>query len=201
MSAPTSPGAAPEIVPEPSGMRTRRHTPPGLLAAPRARRLVRDLALLVGIFVVGYAIAFLWLAPAAMFAKDHAVPRVLELQLQEAERRLAQLKLRAHVQSERPHPTMVRGAVVSQDPPPSVILPEGRTVQLETSAGIAQTPVPDVLGLAAQQAIKVIQAAGLTAQIADSVGGSGEAGVVTATRPVAGVVREPGGTVGLVVTR
>jgi beta-lactam-binding protein with PASTA domain len=185
-------------------MRLRRHAEPGVLSTVKGRRVVRDVALLLGVFIIGYGVAYLWLAPKQVFAGDHSTPRVLELPLADAQQRLAQLKLRPRVVDEHPHGTIPRGSVVWQDPPAGTIVPEGTTVQLTLSTVPAMTPVPDVAGLAASQATKVLEAAGFTVAAVDSVATSPAAptpGVVVATRPAAGATREPGAVIGLVVTR
>ncbi len=185
-------------------MRTRRHTEPGFFSTVRGRRLVRDVALLLGVFIVGYGVAYLWLAPKRLFSADHAVPRVLELSQKDATAKLEALHLRTQTTGDRPHPTLPRGAVISQDPAPGTIAPEGSVIQLTVSSGPPQTPVPDVTGFAASQATRVLQAAGFKVGAVDSVDpapGVNETGVVMATRPGAGAAREPGAAIALVVTR
>jgi serine/threonine-protein kinase len=184
-------------------MRLRRHTEPGFTQSPRGRRLVRDFALLLGVFIVGYGLAYLWLAPKRLFGADHAVPRLLELSQRDAEARLARLKLTAEVTGERQHVRIGRGNVVWQDPAPGTILPEGAAVRLTLSAGIAQQPVPDVAGLAAPQALRVLQAAGFRVETDSAPAGVDPvpSGIVIATRPGAGTARAIGSSVGMVVTR
>jgi serine/threonine-protein kinase len=80
------------------------------------------------------------------------------------------------------------------------MLPKGSVVQLTTSSGPASVAIPDVVGLEEQDARKVIEAAGLQAGDADSVPASDERGVVIATRPSAGVARDRGTPVVLVVS-
>jgi serine/threonine-protein kinase len=183
-------------------MRLRRHTGTGFFETPRGQRLVRDLALLVGVFVVGYGLAYIWLAPKRLFAGAHAVPRVLELPQDEARARLTKLTLQAEVAGERQHPHIPRGSVVWQDPAPGTIVPEGHPVQLTLSAGAPQQAVPDVAGLAASQALRVLQAAGFRVEADSSPAGTdAPVGVVVATRPGAGTTRELGTTVAMVVSR
>jgi serine/threonine-protein kinase len=185
-------------------VRTRRHTEPGFFSTVRGRRLIRDIALLLGVFIVGYGLAYLWLAPKRLFIADHAVPRVLELSQKDATEKLEALDLRVQTTGDRPHPSLARGTVIAQDPAPGTIAPEGAIVHLTVSSGPPQTPVPDVTGFAAPQATRVLQAAGFKIGGADSVDpppGTTESGVVMATRPGAGAAREPGAPIQLVVTR
>ena len=164
-------------------------------------RLIRDVALVAAAGFVAYGVAILWTAPSPIFSSDHAVPRVLELNLQDAERRITALGFRARFAGTEQHPGMAAGRVVGQDPPPGVILPPGSAVQLTASGGRLPVLVPDVIGFAATQATRVLDAAGLAAATVDSVTeGSDAPGVVIATRPAAGTPEDAGTTVGLVVS-
>lgn len=163
--------------------------------------LARDAALIAAAGFVAAGVAFLWTAPAPLFSSDHAVPRVLELRLQDAQRKVTELGFRARFAGSEQHPTVPAGFVVGQDPPPGVILSPGSVVELTTSAGRAPVVVPDVVGFATPQALRVLEAAGLAAATVDSVGEGADApGVVIATRPPAGGTEDPGTTIGLVVS-
>ena len=106
---------------------------------------------------------------------------------------LANAGFRSRVDGERPSPTVPRGGVVWQDPPPGMVVPPNAVVQLVPSAGPAPVTVPDVVGLALPYAEKVVVAAGIRVGRVDTVRGGGpEAGVVIATRPGAGQ-RAPAG--------
>ena len=164
------------------------------------RRLLRDFLIVGTTFGVGYLIASAWLSPVPLFTKDHAVPRVLELPAAEAQRKLKDLDFRTKFDDERPHATIPRGAVVWQDPPPGMILPQNSIVTLVTSAGPQQVPVPDVVGLGLPYAVKVLAAAGLKVGKVDTVASDPEPNIVVATRPAAGGGRDLGGPVDLVVS-
>ncbi|MGH7527099.1 MAG: PASTA domain-containing protein [Gemmatimonadales bacterium] len=188
-------------------MRARRHTEPALgflKAAPFQggpwQRFLRDLGLIAATFVVGYAVSALWVSPGSVFSSDHAVPRVLELSEAEAREKLNTLGFRPRVEGERSNPAVPRGAVVWQDPPPGMVLPPNTAVQLVLSGGPAPVAVPDVIGLAAPFAQRVLDAAGVTVGTIDTVRGGSEAGVVLATRPAPGNGRPRGGSVDLVVS-
>jgi eukaryotic-like serine/threonine-protein kinase len=186
-------------------MKFRRHPP---VRAPRgpegsgsgAGRLLRYAGIIAAVFAVGYAVAFVLLTPGPLMTKDHAVPRVLGLALPEARQQLEGLGLRVRLVAELPHRTIGRGAVVWQDPPPDVVLPEGRTVELSISTGVASGQVPDVVGLAGEQAQSILQAAGFRIGAIDSLDSRVAAGFVVATRPAPGMGRTLGGTVELVVS-
>ena len=164
-------------------------------------RMVREIAMLAAVALVGYGVAVLWTAPAPLFSSDHAVPRVLDLDLAAAQRKLTALGYRVKFAGTRQHPSVPRGRVVAQDPPAGVIMAAGSPVELTTSAGRASVIVPDLVGFAAPQALRVLAAAGLAGAAVDSVTEGADApGIVIATRPEAGATRDPGATIGLVVS-
>jgi len=173
---------------------------PPFLATVFGRRLLRDGAIVLATFAVGYVLASTWLSPVPLLTSDYALPRVLELTGGEAQRRLVALGFRVKFDDERTHPTIPRGAIVWQDPPPGTVLPQNSVVTLAPSAGPQLAPVPDVVGLPMPFAIKVLAAAGLKRGSVDTVASDPEPNVVIATRPAAGVGREAGSTVDLVVS-
>ncbi|HUR94665.1 MAG TPA: PASTA domain-containing protein [Gemmatimonadales bacterium] len=182
----------------------RRHTesPFATVAESGAwRRFARDIGLVVLTFAVGYAVSSYYITPSSASDDDHAVPRVLGQPLEQARTALANAGFRVRAEGERPSPTTPRGAVLWQDPPPGMVIAPNSIVQLVLSAGPAPVTVPDVIGLAAPYAERVVEAAGLKVGRADTVrGGGAEAGVVVATRPSAGNGRPRGTAVDLVVS-
>lgn len=162
-------------------------------------RLIRDVSLLLGVFIVGYGVAFLLLSPAPLIASERPIPLVIDQSEEAARRQLERLRFRVRVEERVPHPSIGRGSVVWQDPPAGVMLSEGKTVELTVSSGIAQTTVPDVLGLVSAQAAKVLVAAGFKVGDVDTVAGR-EPGVVVATRPASGEAQDPGSPIGLLVS-
>ena len=149
--------------------------------------------------LAGYLVSYR-LYPAPLFSRDHAIPRVLDLGITEAQQRMTASGFRVKVAPEEPDPRAVKGKVVWQDPPPGTIAPEGASVQLTPSAGPTTILVPDVINFDAEDARRVIQAAGLNAGSEDSVSSSVEPGVVVATRPGPGVSRPNGASVDLVLS-
>lgn len=190
--APTPPDAGAE--------RARPSRDPQFMATVSGRRFLRDVAIVAATFGVGYVIASFWLSPVPILTSDHAIPRVLELPVADAQRKLGALGFRVKLEEERPHPTIARGVVIWQDPPPATILGQNSVVTLAVSAGPQQVPVPDIVGLAMPYAGKVLAAAGLKIGGIDTVASDPEPGVVVATRPPAGGGRDPGGTVDIVVS-
>jgi beta-lactam-binding protein with PASTA domain len=197
-------------------MRIRRHTRTGFgtgtggdtdpAAEPspplddRWRRFGRDLGLVALVALVGYGISAYWVSPGAVFASEHAVPRVLELAEADARERLAGLGFRVRLDGERANPAIPRGAVVWQDPPPDMVVPPNSSVQLVLSGGPAPVSVPDVVGVSLQFAEGIIEAAGMKIGRVDRVSSGQEADVVLSVRPPPGNGRPRGSSVDLLVS-
>jgi serine/threonine-protein kinase len=161
---------------------------------------IRGGLIVLATFGVGYLVASAWLSPVPFFSSDHAVPRLLDLPVAEAEAKLAELGFRGRAGPARSHPTIAAGRVAWQDPPPGMVLPENTPIAYAASSGRAPIPVPDVIGFGRTHAERVLVAAGLRAGPVDTVAAEPEPDVVIATRPAAGTPREPGGSVDLVVS-
>ena len=201
-------------------MRIRRHTPRGFglgagddadpatdpaaePASPQAdpwRRLARDLGIVALVGLVGYGISAYWVSPGAVFASEHAVPRVLELPEAEARERLTGLGFRVRLGGERANPAVPRGAVAWQDPPPDMVVPPNSSVELVISGGPAPVNVPDVVGVSLQFAEGILEAAGMKIGRVDRVTSGQEADVVLSVRPPPGNGRPRGSTVDLLVS-
>ena len=199
-------------------MRVRRHTGTGTgfgtVAAPDHspeaepgappgdpwRRFGRDIGIVAAVALVGYAISAYWVSPGAVFASEHAVPRVLEMRVEDARDRLTGLGFRVRVDGERANTVVPRGAVVWQDPPPETVIPPNSTVQLVLSGGPAPAAVPDVVGLSLQFAEGILEAAGMKVGRVDRVTSGQEADVVLSVRPPPGNGRPRGSSVELLVS-
>jgi eukaryotic-like serine/threonine-protein kinase len=202
-------------------VRIRRHTgsAPGRAAGPEAvetedgtqaeaeqprgdpwKRFARDIGLIALVALVGYLLTGYWISPGAIFASEHAVPRVLELPVGEARDRLGKLGFRVRVEGERSNPVMPQGAVLWQDPPPETVVPPNSAVQLVLSGGPAPVNVPDVIGLSLPYAESIIEAAGLKLGRVDRVTSGQDAEVVLSVRPPPGNGRPPGSRVELLVS-
>jgi serine/threonine-protein kinase len=197
-------------------MRFRRHVPrgfyltakfetltarlAGLRRLPTGQRLLVLLAAFLATFVAGYLLAALVVFPAPIFASATAVPRVLGMPRQEAERTLAEVGLAAGEVDEATHPTLERSAIVWQDPPPGVAVSPRSAVNLTVSIGPQRVPGPDLTGYDATLAGQLIQAAGLRIRSIDSTQAPVPRGVVVNTRPPAGSTLLPGSGVTLVVS-
>ena len=188
---------APEKAPEPSA--------PPLFEPPPStrgggRKLARDLGLLLLIFVIGFAIAFIWLAPGPLLASDHATPDVVGMPGDQAEKLLGQAGFKTKRAESRQHPTYDAGKVIWQDPAAGTVLPEGTPVTLTVSDGIAPFAVPDVSHLPLEVAARVIESSGFRMSKVDTARSSGPAGVVVEVRPAIGSVQPAGTSIQLVIS-
>jgi len=166
----------------------------------RTKRFLLGCATLFTAFLVGYAVAAFVLFPSPIFARAEAVPRVLGLEVAEAERLLTEAGLIVNDTVMVSHPTMASGSVVWQEPPPDVAVPQGTGVALSVSRGPQPIPVPDVAGYQQELAQRIIEAAGLTVAGIDTSTAPQERGVVVNTRPPAGRSRSPGDGITLFVS-
>ncbi len=183
-------------------MRIRRHLPPLDDVTPvDRRRAVRWALSGLGALVAGYLAAYLFIFPAPILPGHEAVPRALGLSLAEAQTLLQKAQLAFGDGGVEPHPTAPQGTVIWQDPPPGVIAPEGLKVTLVVSAGPPKIPVPDVAGLEAGLAQRLIAAAGLMVTQVESVQAAAPPGFAILTRPPAGTALPPGTALALVVSR
>jgi serine/threonine-protein kinase len=164
------------------------------------KRFARDMGLIALVALIGYLLSGYWISPGAIFASEHAVPRVLDLQISDARDRLGKLGFRVRVEGERATPVVPQGAVLWQDPPPETVVPPNSTVQLVLSDGPAPVNVPDVVGLSLPYAESIIEAAGLKLGRVDRVTSGQEAEVVLSVRPPPGSGRPPGSRVELLVS-
>ena len=91
-------------------------------ATMAGRRLVRQVGVVAGAFLLGYLVTVFWLFPAPLFRSDHAVPRVLDMGVTAAREKLESQGFRFRIEDQQTDPTAPRGAVVWQDPPPGVVV-------------------------------------------------------------------------------
>lgn len=157
------------------------------------------LEIFLGALVAGYLIAALFLFRAPIFAQTSTVPRVISLTTDSARAVLKKAELSAHESDRIPHPSALPGHVIWQDPPPSVTVTAGTTVDLSVSTGAQRVLVPDVAGYDEATARLLIQSAGLSATT-ETAQTDAPKGVVVNSRPTAGSALSPGRPVTLVVS-
>jgi len=97
-------------------MRFRRHEGQPLLQPMfetiAGRRLVLQVAVVLGAFLLGYLLTVIWLFPSKLFSTDHAVPRLLDLGVTEAKSRLTKAGFRMKLDPDMAHPKAPKGTVV-----------------------------------------------------------------------------------------
>lgn len=164
------------------------------------RRLVRQSLVVVAAFVAGYLATVFWLFPAPLQPKDRPLPRLLDLGASEAKVRVESEGFRFVIQDRQPDPSVPRGAVIWQDPPPGVIAPPNTPVSIILSEGPPDVVIPDVAGFPRTLAEKVLRAAGFKVGVEDTIPAASEPGTVVQTRPGPGVGRVAGTSVGLVIS-
>jgi serine/threonine-protein kinase len=164
------------------------------------RRFVRQAAIVVAAFVVGYLITVLWVFPAPFFSSQHALPRVLDLGVTEARQKLEAQGMRFRIEDQQTDPAIPKNAVVWQDPAPGVVVPPNTVVSLVLSDGPPDVAVPDVAGFPRPLAERVLKAAGFQLGRTDTLPSASERGIVVQTRPGPGVGRPAGTAIELVVS-
>ena len=144
----------------------------------------------------GYLLAALVLFPAPLLPNERAVPRLLGEPYDSAQGELRRGGLAAEVAGYEPSVDAAVGIVVWQDPPPGVAVSRGATVSLTLSEGQPRAAVPDVRGLDADLARRLLWGAGLRVEQADTVPGSQQpTDVAVGTTPGAKDSVTTGGTV------
>lgn len=157
--------------------------------------------------LAGVAALIVWLAvfrhhdrrttPTAVVVTAKAtVPKVTRIRFQSAEFQLKQSKLSARVV--RRSAAKPRGIVIGQRPKPRTLVPQGTTVVLLVSNGPPRVALPDLVGLAAADAVRALQQRQLTAVLQQSPSVQSP-GTVLAQRPKAGAHAKPGSRVVLQV--
>ena len=157
--------------------------------------------------LAGVAALIVWLAvfrhhdrrttPTAVVVTAKAtVPKVTRIRFQSAEFQLKQSKLSARVV--RRSAAKPRGIVIGQRPKPRTLVPQGTTVVLLVSNGPPRVALPDLVGLAAADAVRALQQRQLTPVLQQSPSVQSP-GTVLAQRPKAGAHAKPGSRVVLQV--
>ena len=179
----------------------RRRQPPRLFATIESRRWLWAAGAILLAAIAGYLVSVI-AYPAPLVARDRQVGLVVGLPAAEAEKELTGQGFRVKVVDAREaDPSLPAGSVAWQDPPAFVELRRGAVVELTLSGGPAPVTVPDVVRFDADEARRVVSAAGLAVGNVDSVPSDADRGVVVSTRPPEGTPRPPGARIDLVVSR
>jgi serine/threonine-protein kinase len=92
------------------------------------------------------------------------------------------------------------GDVISQDPPPGTLLEKGETVTITVGKSPKQVPVPNVVGMAEEDAKTAITDAGLKVGSVSTQPDPAPAGQVIDQNPSPGLTVDKGSTVDLIVS-
>jgi len=150
--------------------------PEGLLRSAVARAA----AVTVATFVVGYFVAATWLFPAAEDPTDATfvdVPDLEALTEADAGRRLADAGLSLRVATAIHDPGLPSGSVLAQSPLPGQVARPGDTVSVTLSRGPESRLVPELVGIAAVEAARLLRQLGFEVEIVERREG-GPAGVI-----------------------
>jgi serine/threonine-protein kinase len=164
------------------------------------RRSIKQGAIVLGAFFIGYLITVFWLFPAPFFSSRHSVPRVIDLGVTEARGKLEEAGLRFKLEDQETDPVVPKNAVIRQDPPPGVVVEPNTVVSLTLSDGPPDVAVPDLAGFPRALAERVIKAAGFKLGRVDTLPSASDRGIVVQTRPGPGVGRPAGTPIELVVS-
>ncbi len=168
----------------------------------RPKRLLAAAAGLFGVFlVIGYLFAATLVFPAPLIVHSKSIPRVIGADTTNARTTLSTAGFNVRTVESVTHPSAARGTVVWQDPPPSVVAPEGSTVEVSVSAGPQRVSLPDVTGFELGLAQMLIEKAGLIVARVERAQTAAPRGVAVNTRPPAGSFLLPGSGVTLVVSQ
>src|SRR5579862_385043 len=186
-----------------SGPSVRRES--GVVAVPREQALVWVLGVALLVVIAAFLV---WLtlyrhhhdssAAAVAVSSKSSVPKVVGIRVQSAQFQLRQAKLGSKV--EHKAAKKPKGIVVGQAPKHGASVPQGTVVTLLVSNGPAGVAMPDFTGLAAADALKALQARGLSATL-KQVASTQPPGTVVAQSPEAGKRAQHGTQVVLQVAK
>ncbi len=167
-------------------MKLTRRTRPVRLDRERLERFARSrpgraTAVTLVTFVVGYFIAATWLFPATDDPTDTAlveVPDLTSMPEEEAAERARDAGLVPVVKSRVRHPTAQPGAVIAQTPLPGQVARPGSEVVVTLSAGQESRVVPDLAGLAGNQAARLLRQMGFEVELRRVSESGGRTGVL-----------------------
>jgi serine/threonine-protein kinase len=168
--------------------------------AATPRTLLIAAGLFAALFGVGYLVSALIIFPTPLSGHPQTVPRVIGLSSADAETAITKAHLRALRPTSAPHPSVPRGAVIWQDPPPDVVVAAGTEIETVVSTGPQPLQVPDLVGYDVVFARSLLVAAGLNVGPVQTAQTNVPKDVVVNTRPSAGASLPPGSQVSLVVS-
>lgn len=167
------------------------------LGTPLARRHL----IVAGVsFSIAWVLVALLLFPDEGPAPNIAVPAVVGLRYEEAERKLAEVGLQAALGETQPSLTAPRQYVLAQTPAAGTAVGPEVVVTLDVSAGQVRTQVPVLQGLAREDALAALRTANLElGQIVERPGSEAR-GTVLSSQPAAGQQVPQGTPIELVIS-
>ena len=147
---------------------------------------MRILAVVVGSFVVGYALAALSFYRGGGYPDIVNVPDLRTMPAAAAGRALDRIGLALEIGDSLPNPEVAAGAIVAQSPLPGREVPPGTPVRVIVSSGAQRRPIPRVESLNQAQAVTILESAGFTVAV-DMIEDERPAGRVISSDPGAGV--------------
>ncbi len=132
--------------------------------------------------------------------EDVRVPNVVNATVEDARAELEDAGFELGTQTPAADPNVAAGLIISQDPEAQALVEEGTTVNVVVSTGVAQTEVPQLIGLDQNAARQALEDAGLRAGRIDSVASDRPAGTVVAATPEPGTAASEGTAVDLQVS-
>lgn len=163
--------------------------------------VARTHAIIAGVaFTVAWLIVAIVLLPDTGPAPSIAVPPVVGLRFEEAERKLAEAGLKAALGETRPSLTAPRQYVLAQTPAAGTAVGSEVVVTLDVSAGQVRARVPEVVGMSRADAVAALRTANLEiGQVVERPGPEAR-GRVLSSQPEAGQQVPQGTPVELVVS-
>jgi serine/threonine-protein kinase len=166
---------------------------------PNRRFALRVLAIVVGMFVVGYAVMAILMVVTAPRRSVATVPDVRWMSVAKASGALDAAELKLEIGDSISNPTVAAGAVVAQSPLPGQEVGPGSRVRVILSSGPSRRTVPDVSMLSREQAARVLQATGFRVVVSETQNLKA-AGRVLGTEPATGETLPVAATVRLLVS-
>jgi eukaryotic-like serine/threonine-protein kinase len=129
------------------------------------------------------------------------VPDVSGQKIAEAERTLKEHHLKLGTQTPQPSDVVPKGSIISQKPPLGSTVARGSSVSVVVSSGTETVPVPSVIGLSQDDAIKTLHAAGFHVSVNELASDTVDQGKVISQDPAGGSDEKKGSTVTILVSQ
>jgi serine/threonine-protein kinase len=141
--------------------------------------------LVLGCFVLGYAVIALLMFVTAPHRDIVTVPDVRKVRVAAARERMGDAELKLEVGDSLPNPDVPAGSVLTQSPLPGGEVAPGTTVRVILSTGPERRAIPTVGVLSPEQAASTLEAMGFTVAV-QRVSSPRAEGRVVGTLPAAG---------------